>query len=180
MAQAKRKKKFFDVPIDLVGKETQLMAYEPEELNNRVIKYDLTRFLKGKSMLLQLKVKVKGNKIETVPREVKLLPYFLKRMVRKGTNYVEDSFSVDCKDARIKIKPFLVTRRKVSRSVRKALREGAKKELVEYIKDKNYEEIFDGILKNNLQKQLSQKLKKTYPLSLCEIRVLKVIDKKEE
>ena len=178
MAQAKKKKKFFDVEIPLIGKETQLLAYEPEELNGRIIKYDLTRILKGKSLVLQLKVKVSGDKIETIPREVKLLPYFLKRMVRKGTNYVEDSFSADCANARIRIKPLLVTRRKVSRAVRKALRDEAKKELLEYIKNKNFEDIFDDILKNNLQKPLSLKLKKIYPLSLCEIRVLKVESQK--
>ena len=95
-------------------------------------------------------------------------------MVRKGTNYIEDSFSTECKDAQVKIKPFLITRRKVTREVRKALRNKAKEELINYAKDKNSEEIFDDILNNKLQKQLSLKLKKIYPLSLCEIRTLKV------
>jgi len=102
------------------------------------------------------------------------MPYYLKRMVRKGTNYVEDSFSTEAKDVQIRIKPFLVTRRKVSRAVRKALREKAKEELIAYAKSKSAEEIFQDVLKNVLQKQLSLKLKKIYPLSLCEIRVLKV------
>ena len=111
------------------------------------------------------------------------MPYFLKRMVRKGTNYVEDSFSTKCTDAQIRIKPFLITRRKVSRAVRKALREKAREELINYVKDKNTETLFDEILKNQLQKSLILKLKKIYPLSLCEIRVLKVekeFDKKEK
>jgi len=102
------------------------------------------------------------------------MPYYLKRMVRKGTNYVEDSFSVNCEDAEIRIKPFLVTRRKVSRAVRKALRNKVKEELIKYLEKETIENIFDDILKNKLQKELSLKLKKIYPLSLCEIRVLKV------
>ena len=98
-------------------------------------------------------------------------------MIRKGTNYVEDSFSTDCKDARIRIKPFLITRRKVSRAVRKALRNKAREELTNYVKEKNSEEIFNEIIRNQIQKQLSLKLKKIYPLSLCEIRVLEVENK---
>ncbi len=182
MAIAKRKKKFFDVEIPIIKKETQLQAYDIKDLEGRLIKYDLTRILKGKSLLLQLKVKIKGEKATSVPRELKLLPFHLRRMMRKGTNYVEDSFSTDCKNAQIKIKPFLITRRKVSRAVRKALREKAREELIKYVKTKESNKLFEEVLKNYLQKDLSLKLKKIYPLSLCEIRVLKVekeLEKKE-
>jgi len=174
MAQAKVKKKFFDVNIPLINKETQLIAYAPENLNGRTIKYDLTRLMRGKSVILQVNVKVDGDQITTTPKQIKLMPYYLTRMVRKGTNYVEDSFSTESKDAQIRIKPFLITRRKVSRAVRKALREKAKEELIQYVKTRTSEEIFQDILKNILQKQLSLRLKKVYPLSLCEIRVIKV------
>ena len=93
-------------------------------------------------------------------------------MMRKGTDYVEDSFSAECKDAQVRIKPFLITRRKVPRKIRKSLREKARQELINYVKAKNSEELFDEILKNQLQKNLIVKLKKIYPLSLCEIRIL--------
>ena len=175
MAIAKKRKKFFDVEMPLIGKQTQLYAMDGADLDGRFIKYDLSRILRGKSVILQLKVVVDGDKISSVPRQIKLMPYFLRRMVRKRTNYVEDSFAANCKDAELKIKPFLVTRRKVSRAVRKALREKCREELVNYVKDKNSEVIFDDVLKNKLQKQLSLTLKKIYPLSLCEIRVLKVV-----
>lgn len=174
MAIAKRKKKFFDVDVPLIKKEIQLLAYELKELNGKFIKYDLTRVLKGKSIMLQMKVKVEGENAVAYPREIKLMPYFLRRMIRKGTNYVEDSFSTNCKDAQIRIKPFLITRRKVSRAVRKALREKAKEELISYAKNKESWNIFDEVLKNQVQKNLSQILKKIYPLSLCEIRILKI------
>ena len=174
MAQTKKRKKFFDVSIPIIGKETQLIGYEIGELNGKTIKYDLTRMLKGKAMIMQLKIKVEGDKAIATPRSTKLMPYFMKRVIRKGTNYVEDSFSVKCKDAQIRIKPLLVTRRKVSRAVRKNLREKAKKELIDYVKDKNAETLFDEILQNKIQKTLSIKLKKIYPLSLCEIRIFEI------
>jgi len=174
MAIAKRKKKFFDAEIPLINKTTQVLAYELKELEGKLISYDLTRILKGKSALLQLKIKITEDKAIATPKHIRLLPYYLKRMVRKGTDYVEDSFSADCDDAELRIKPFLITRRKVSRAVRKALREKAREELINYVKDKQIKNIFEEVLKNKLQKDLSLKLKKIYPLSLCEIRVLKV------
>jgi ribosomal protein S3AE len=174
MAKAKKKKKFFEVEMPLIRRQTQLQAYEPKELDGRYIKYDLTRSLRGKSMLIKFKVNFKDDNLTTSPKEIKLMPYFLRRMMRKGTNYVEDSFSTQCEDAQIRIKPFLITRRKVSRAVRKALREKAREELINYVKDRPSMVLFEEILKNLLQKRLSLRLKKIYPLSLCEIRVLKV------
>ncbi|MFH1801694.1 MAG: hypothetical protein ABH804_02590 [archaeon] len=178
MAQAKKKKRFFEVEIPIIKKQTQLQAYEIEDLNGRFINYDLTRLLRGKSAILQLKIKTEGKEITAKPMQIKILPYFLRKMVKKGTSYAEDSFSAECKDAKVKIKPILVTRRKVSRVIRKTLREKCKEELINYIKEKNSESIFEEIISNRLQKTLSLKLKKIYPLSLCEIRVLKVIENK--
>jgi ribosomal protein S3AE len=172
MAQIKKKKKFFDVEMPLISKQTQMQAYELSELDGRFLKYDLTRLLKGKSMLLTLKIKVEGNEAIANPIKVVLMPYFLRRMIRKGTNYVEDSFSAECQDGKIIIKPFLITRRKVSRAVRQALRTKAKEELINYVKGRTAEELFDEVLKNQIQKPLSLKLKKIYPLALCEIRIL--------
>ena len=174
MAIAKKRKKFFDVEIPLINRETQLQAFSIEELKDRYIKYDLTRIIRGKSIILSAKVIIEDGKAIAIARQIKLMPYYLKRIVRKGTNYVEDSFSTESKDAQIRIKPFLVTRRKVSRAVRKALREKIKEELMEYAKKTNTQDIFNDILRNTLQKTLSLKLKKIYPLSTCEIKSLKI------
>ncbi len=180
MAIAKKKKRFFNIEMPLIKKQTQLQAYEIKDLDNRFIKYDLTRIFKGKSMLITFKTKVIGEEVITQPRELRLMPYYLRRMVRRGTNYVEDSFSTECKDAIIRIKPFLVTRRKVSRAVRKALRNKAKEELVKWAKENSSENLYADVLRNKIQRELSIILKKIYPLSLCEIRVLKVEKDKEE
>ena len=177
MAIEKRKKKFFDVEMPLIGKQTQMQAYEIPELNGRFLKYDLTRVLRGKSVMLTLKIKVEGNNILTIPKKIEVMPYFIRRMIRKGTNYVEDSFAAECEDAKLKIKPLLVTRRKVSRAIRKELRNKAREEIIEYVKNKKSEQLFDDILKTQMQKVLSSKLKKVYPLALCEIRIFEAKEK---
>lgn len=180
MAQAKKRKKFLDVDMPVLKKQTQLFAYDTKELDGKFIKYDLTRILKGKNALLTLKVHADEKSANSIPYELKILPTFMKKMVRKGTDYVEDSFTTECKDAELFVKPFLITRRKVSRAVKNALRIKTKEELKKEFKSKNYEIIFDEVLKNKLQKELSLKLKKIYPLSLCEIRVLKIKKEKKE
>ena len=174
MAQAKRKKKFFDVEMPIINKQTQIFAYELTELEGKYIRYDLTRILRGKSILMQFRVQVKDNKAIAIPRGAILMPYFLRRMIRKGTDYVEDSFIAECKDASLKIKPFLITRRKVSKRVRRGLREKAKQEIIKYLKDKSSQKIFEEILKNKMQKDLSILLKKIYPLALCEIKSIEI------
>jgi len=180
MAIAKRKKKFFDVEIPLINKITQLQAYELKELDKKFIKYDLTRILRGKNMMLQLRVVVDEDKATTTPKGIRLIPSSLRRMIRKGTNYIEDSFSTNCKDAQIRIKPFLIARKKVSRAVRKTLRQEAKNWLGDYVKNKPHKDVFSDIIGNRLQKPLSLKLKKIYPLALCEIRMLKIEKLKEQ
>ena len=185
MAIAKKKKRFFEVEIPIISKTTHLIALDPKELEGKYLEYDLTRILRGKNALLQAKVKLEDERYVAHPTRLKLLASHLKKIVRKGSDYVEDSFSTDCKNAQLKIKPLLVTRRRVSRAVLNALRKKLKEELIGYVKSRNSTTIFDDILKNKLQKELSLKLKKIYPLSVCEIRVIKVekeleIPKEEE
>jgi ribosomal protein S3AE len=174
MAIAKKKKKFFDAEIPIISKTTHLIAFDIKELEGRTITYDLTRMLKGKNTLLKTKVFLEDDKATSKPIGLTVLPAFMKRMARKGTNYVEESFDIESQDAQIRIKPFLVTRRKVSRAVRNALRTKMKEELINYFASKDTKTIFEEILKNALQKELSLKLKKIYPLSLCEIRDIRV------
>lgn len=166
------RKKFFDIEVPAVGGKTEVYSYNIEDLENRTIKLDLTRMLRGKSLELTVKIKIENGKAIAEARKLLLLGFFIRRMLRKGVDYVEDSFSAETKDAVLRVKPFLITRKKVSRRVRKALRDAAKDFLINYIKERTKDDIFSDTISNHLQKTLSAKLKKIYPLSLCEIRVL--------
>ena len=72
----------------------------------------------------------------------------------------------------------MLTRKHVSRSIRKTLREATRKYLEAYVKVRTLEEVFSDITTNKLQKELSLKLKKIYPLALCEIRIIERIEKR--
>lgn len=170
-----KRKKFFDVDIPIVKTKIELVGETIEQLNGRTIKLDLTRQLRGKSVEAVLKIKTEKNSATAYPIKMVLMPYFIRRMIRKRISYVEDSFTAPTQESLVQIKPFLITRKKVSRAVRKTLRNLTKNWLEDYFAERKDEEIFDDLLTNRLQKPLSLKLKKTYPLSLCEIRVLEII-----
>jgi len=170
-----RRKKFIEVDLPIVRMKAELIGNNVKDVEGKTIKLDLTRQLKGKSVELTLKVVEENEKLVAIPRKIKLMPYFIRRMIRKRTNYVEDSFTAFTQDSLVRIKPFLITRKKVSKSVRRTLRNLTKNWLEDYFKEKEDIEIFHEILSNRLQKPLSLKLKKTYPLSLCEIRVLEIL-----
>lgn len=170
------KKKFFEIDIPIINEQYESQATSVEELNNKTIKIDLTRKLKGKGVDLVLKTKVEEGKLVAYPKKIILLPFFIKHMMHGGISYVEDSFKAETGDNKIVIKPFLITRKKVSREVRKALRNSAKNWIIDTLKTKTSGDIFSEILSNQFQRSLNTRLKKIYPLAICEIRVFEIKD----
>lgn len=177
------KKRFFPVESRLTSTKIQLYALSPEVLVGKTIKLDLTKSLRGKAFELKLKIRQDGSALKADPFSLKLFQSYVRKVVRKGIDYVEDSFETSSKDAKLRIKPLLITRNRVSRGILNALRESTKKNLILHIKIRNSEEVFTDIITNKLQKYLAGKLKKIYPLALCEIRAVEITglpDKKSE
>jgi ribosomal protein S3AE len=181
MAKSKKitKKAFFEVKAPITATKISLYASSPEELEGKIITLDLTRNLRGKNIILKLKVQNENGALTSEPIGLELVGSYIRKMFRSGIDYVEDSFVTECKDAKVLVKPFLITRNKVSRSIRKELRDISRKYLESTLRIKNVKEIFTEIITNKIQKDLSLKLKKTYPLALCEIRILKILPEKK-
>lgn len=155
----------------MLNEETMALG-TAETLNNKTIKLDLSRKLRGRSLEVLFTLKAEENKIIGYPKRLELMKQYIIRMMRKRINYVEDSFETQCKDIACTIKPFLITRKKVSRAIRHNLRKTTKDFLIEYSKNKNYLEFCENVLYGEVQKEMLGVLKKIYPLSFCEIRVL--------
>ena len=177
------KKVSFEVKMPLTSSKIHVYGYSVEELAGGIVCLDLTRSLKGRSFELKTRLKIEDGELAGDAISLILAGSYVRRMMRKGTDYVEDSFETNCRDKAIRIKPFLITRNKVSRAVRRELRNQAKKIVEAYVKALTADEIFSDIIANKLQKTLSLRLKKVYPLALCEIRHFEVvgeIDKKKQ
>ncbi len=169
------RKKFIDVNLAIVN-ETLPVLGDPESLAGKTIKLDLSRKLKGRGLEVVFQILANGKELTGYPKNMTLMRSYITRMMRKRVNYVEDSFTSSCKDVPVTIKPFLITRKKVSRAIRNNLRRTTKEFILEYTKTKTYMELAESILFGEMQKEMYPKLKKVYPLSLCEIRVLEIKD----
>jgi ribosomal protein S3AE len=172
---AEKKKKFFEVEIPIINQKMNVPSVDEASLAGKIIKLDMTRILKGKNVDGTIVIERIDNKLTGRIMKIVVLSSFIKRMIRKGTSYVEDSFKCD----KMILKPFMLTRKKVNRSVRKALRNETKKFLIDYANKIENEILFHDILTGQLQKALSAHLKKIYPLAFCEIREAREIQKKQ-
>ena len=171
------KKGFFVAEIPLTSTKVHVYGYSPEDLEGNIVKIDMTKNLRGKNVELKAKLIATDGKLVGELLSLQILPVYIRRVMRRGVDYVEDSFEIDCKDAKLRVKPFMITRKRVSRAIRKEIRNVAKKFLENRIKIRDYTEIFSEIMTNKLQKELSLKIKKIYPLGFCEIRTIKIIGK---
>lgn len=169
------RKKFIDVELPLINEMTSITG-TLESAKGKIIKLDMTRKLRGKSLEIKFKIIEQNEKLIGLPKKMELMKFYIVRMMRKRTNYVEDSFQIETKDIEATIKPFLITRKKVSHAVRRNLRNTAKDFLINYAKERPYIHVCEDILLGTLQKQMLPKLKKVYPLSFCEIRVFEAKD----
>ncbi len=173
------KKSFYLVEAPLTSAKISLYGSSAEEFDGRIVKIDLTKSLRGKSLELKMKVKNDDGKLTAEPISLNLVSSYVRRNMRTGIDYVEDSFAAECRDITARVKPFLITRKKVSRAVRKVLRDEARKYIQGHVKIRDRKEVFSDIMTNKLQRGLSLKLKKVYPLALCEIRGFEVVGVKE-
>jgi ribosomal protein S3AE len=173
---AEKKKKFFEIDIPMINQKVNVLSTDEALLQGKIIKFDLTRILKGKNVEATIIIEKIDNILTGRMTGILVLPSFIRRMIRKSTSYIEDSF--ECNG--IVIKPYMLTRKRVHRSVRKALRNETKKFICDYVAAISHDEIFHDILSGKLQKALSVHLKKIYPLAFCEIRIAKEVAKKQQ
>lgn len=164
------RKRYITVKVPILCSEMRILG-TPEELHGKTIKLDLTRKLRGKGLTIKLRIFNREGLLVAIPNNLEITTTYIRRMMRKRTDYVEDSFVARCADVRAVIKPFLITRKKVSRAVRKNLRNTCKEFILEYAKEREFVEICDELLEGTMQKALLPKLKKVYPLSFCDIRI---------
>jgi ribosomal protein S3AE len=170
------RKKFVKVKIPMLNEEIQVLG-TPKDLDKKTIKINLSKKLKGKGLVVTFQIANEEDKLVAYPRRFELIKSYLKRIIRKNIDIVEDSFKAKTADTEITIKPFLITRKRVSRAIRQNLRKNARDYLLNYAKEKTYKEICNDVFEGTVQQDIFPKLKKIYPLSFCDFRVLNIEEK---
>jgi ribosomal protein S3AE len=100
----------------------------------------------------------------------------VKRLVRRNRRRIDDSFIVITKDDKhIRIKPLLITRFLTSKAVVTSIRKLARGIIATIAKRMTHEQFATEIITYKLQRKLFDKVKKTFPLASCEIRIMHVL-----
>lgn len=162
--------KWVDVSLEFPSMVVPIL--DRENLEGRRILLDLTRHLKGKVSEAKYSIFEDKGKLKGKIISFRLIPSYIRRLTRKNTSYTEDSFVVNLTDVKLRIKPLFITRKKVHRSVLKAIRQEAKAFIVEYMKGKTRKQMFEDVINYTMQRELLKVLKKIYPLTVCDIRSL--------
>jgi len=158
----------------------ETMAYEPSQLVGRKLRVNLMTLMND-SRKQNVNINFIIDSINGENGVCKVVGYelnkaHLKRLVKKGISKIEDSFLAESKDGvKFKIKPLLITRFKLKNSVATEMRKRLKEKVKNSFKQTNWEEIIISIVQNRLQRDLKGVLKKVYPLSYFEVRVLELV-----
>jgi ribosomal protein S3AE len=189
MAEAKIKKKKFVKIIapkqfneQIVGES---LVPESKSLLGRKMRLNmmsLTNNPKNQNVQITLKVSaLKGENVATEVHGFTLLPAFVKRLVRKDKKRVDYCFTIKTKDGKdVKVKLFMLTLNKTTKSVLTALRKGAQESLNNKASKTSFDNIISDLISNKLQSILKKELAKIYPLRQCEVRDLQLIEEKKE
>jgi len=173
---ASERKKIFDIEIPGIRQKTSALSVSMDGLQGKIVKLDMAKILRGKNVDAAFIISKKEDHLEANFLSINLIPAYIKRMMRKGVSWIEDSFVAKSKDGvKLQIKPFMITKKKIHRSVKNALRNRTKEFITKAVSEKSAQEIFSAIVYGEFQKSLSHDLKKIYPLSLCEIRMVKTL-----
>ncbi len=170
------KKKFSEIEVPLINEKVYILG-EKENILKKTIKIDISKKLKGKSCEAVFSIREMDGKFVALPKRITVLKSYIIKLIRNKTSCIEDSFSTQSKDVILKVKPFLITRRKIPRSLRKELREKIKEILIENFKEMEFLEICENILNENIQKEIVTKIKKIYPPLAFEIREIETKEK---
>jgi len=99
------------------------------------------------------------------------IPYYLRRFVKAGSDLCEDSFVCTSKDGiEVRIKPFIITKVKVSSMVLSTLRIKTKEIITEEISKRTYDDFISAVIAGKEQNVYKNELKKITPIKLFEFK----------
>jgi len=113
------------------------------------------------------------KKANTEIVDYRMLNAYLKRIIKKEKNKIDDSFTCETKDkVKIRVKPMMITKNKTKQSNLNRLRTHTREIFRDYSKSVDFGLIIKDLVNNSIQRNIKQELKKVYPLNLFEIRDL--------
>jgi len=181
-----KKKKWFPVIAPKIFGSKVLgesLLIDSSAMKGRFMKMNLMNVTgdpKRNSVNIQFKIKeVREGQGITEIVKYERIHSFLKRIVRRGRNKIEDSFIVKTSDnKRARIKTIVITNSYSPKSVGTNIRLTARKIIKEHISKNSFERNIEEIMKGMVMKETKSKLSKIAPVRTFDIRVFKLEAKK--
>ncbi len=118
--------------------------------------------------------KIEGEKGIAEWKGYELNSAYVKRYVRRRTTRIDHSFVIKTKDEKLmRVKPLIITRNKISSTLKSEIRKAAIAFLVERLTKMNKDEILGEIINKKITNDLKNELKKYSPIKVVEIRSIK-------
>ncbi len=178
----KKKKKWYTIVApkemnNVVIGET--LSADPALLQGRGINANLmtlTDDMKKQNLVARFKIlTVKEGVAETELVAYYITPAHVRRLAKRARDKVEDSFKCQTKDGKtIAIKPFILIKTKLQRTLLTALRMTARDVLAKEAANETFLDLTIRSMDGELQKQLKAALKKVYPVMMAEIRAIEL------
>ncbi len=154
----KKKKKWYSVKApkeyryNIIGEST---ATEPSQLKGRTLRLSLTSLTgdpKKQNIAITLKVtNITGESCETQLIKYEVNKAHIKKISKKATTKIDDSFLVKTKDGKgMRVKPVFMTRYKTHNSISTAIRKSVREYVLDYCKNHISTDIFSAIIFTNI------------------------------
>jgi len=119
--------------------------------------------------------KVNGTNLNTTIIGYQLTPAFVKKLIRKRSNRLDDHFNLKTKGGKeIILKSLIITLHKVQRSVKTRLRKELKNLLEEEISKTGFDIFVTNLVNQKIQSGIKKKFHKICPIRNFSVRVLKL------
>jgi ribosomal protein S3AE len=158
-------------------------VYTNDEMIGKTISMNLsmiTKDMKKQNVIMSFRVKeVKDNKGITELTGYALSLAYIKRLVRRKRDKIDDSFIAKCKEGKsIRIKTVIMTNSKTYESANSAIRLSLRAKIKKSLKEMSFEEFINALVNVRLQKDWKSSLSKIYPLKFLEVRYVALEDSK--
>ncbi|MGV8162342.1 MAG: hypothetical protein ACP5N2_03370 [Candidatus Nanoarchaeia archaeon] len=157
-------------------------VYGKEDLVGKTLNLNLatiTNDMKKQNINVSFRIiDVVDNKGQTKLTNYMLVPSYIKRLVRRKRDKIEDSFLAKTKDGRVvRVKPVAITNSDTYNSIISKVRLGMKALIKNALKEKTFEEFVTDLMSMKFQKEMKDKLNKIYPLKYVDVRQILLEEK---
>jgi len=156
------------------------LSDNPDKLINRVTGVslqDLTNDFRKSHIILNFQVnKVEDNTAHTQFVGHNLTSDYLRRMIRRRRSKIEGIYDISTKDgAKIRVKPFATTEKRIQNSQKRVVRESMKKTISDHASKSTMSEFIKIIIDGKMGSDIYKNCKKLYPVKRIEINKTEVI-----